>query len=127
MAAVVTITGNLAADPENRVTPSGAENIRFRVIVNTRQGQNENTTAYNVTAWGAQAKGLTTLAQSGRFGKGTKVTLTGKQTAREYQDNSGVTRTSLDVDAFDVEPHFAPRDQQQDSGYGYGNAASANY
>ena len=79
------------------------------VHVNPRQGNNENTSAYNVSAWGAQGKGLTTLAQTGRFHKGMKVTVSGKLTAREYTDRSGANRTSLDVDAWDVEPHFPPR------------------
>lgn len=118
MSAHVFIVGNIGSDPENGVTPNGAENVKFRVASNDRRGQNETTTWFSVTVWGAQAKGLTTLIERGSLGKGSKVAVIGKLIGRTYQDRNGVERMSLDVDATSVEP--LSWSQPQD------NAASQN-
>lgn len=112
MSANIVILGTLGADPENGVTPSGAENIKFRCAVNTRQGQTENTTWYSVTAWGATAKGLTTLAQRGLLAKGARVMVAGTHTAREYTDRNGQQRTSQDVNANSVELVNPPKNAE---------------
>lgn len=101
--AIITINGNIGGDPQNGVTPNGAEHIKFSVAVNDRRGGNESTTWFNCTAWGATARGLTTLAQNGGFDKGASVIVIGRFTKREYTDKSGQQRTSLDIDAQTVE------------------------
>ena len=103
MSTTVHFLGTLGTDAEPGQTTTGTENLKFRAAVNTRQGQNENTTWYSVTAWGATAKGLTTLAQRGLLAKGARVVVAGTLTSREYTDRNGQTRTSLDVNANSVE------------------------
>src|SRR5690606_18712676 len=112
MSAIVTFLGNLAFDPETGRTPSGHENLKFRALVNSRQGQQEVVTAFNVTAWSGTAKGLTSLAVKGLLAKGARVVVTGTLTSREYQDRNGQTRTSLDVNAHDVQLVNPPKNAQ---------------
>lgn len=101
--AIVTISGNVGGNVENRVTPSGHENIQFSVAVNDRRGGNESTAWYRCTAWGATAKGLTTLAQNGGFASGAQVIVNGTLRPREFTDRNGQQRMSLDVDASSVD------------------------
>ena len=103
MTTTIHFLGTLGTDAEPGTTPSGAENLKFRAAVNTRQGQSENTTWYSVTAWGGTAKGLTTLAQRGLLAKGARVVVAGTLISREYTDRNGQQRTSLDVNANSVE------------------------
>lgn len=103
MSTTVHFLGTLGSDPEPGQTPNGHDNLKFRAAVNTRQGQNENTTWYSVTAWSGTAKGLTTLAERGLLAKGARVVVTGTLTSREYTDRNGQQRTSLDVNATNVE------------------------
>lgn len=104
MAAInVFFHGNIGGEVKNGVTPNGHENIKFSVAVNDKRGGNETTQWINCTAWGARAKGLTTLAQSGGFASGAQVVVAGTLTVREYVDRNGATKTSVDVDAQSVE------------------------
>ena len=102
--AKITIIGNLGRDPETRYTPNGRMNIQFTVATNRRftdsSGQQQERTAwYRVTAWGNLAETLDKLAQSGALTKGKQVYVEGRLDPREYQDQQGQTRTSLDVNA----------------------------
>jgi single-strand DNA-binding protein len=100
----VIIVGNLGRDPETRYTPNGTMNVQFTVATNRRfrdqQGQEqERTNWFRVTAWGRLAETLDNLTQQGYLGKGRQVYVEGRLDAREYQDQNGQTRTSLDVNA----------------------------
>jgi single-strand DNA-binding protein len=104
----VTIIGNLGRDPETRYTPNGRMNVGFSVAVNRRHtdaGGNvtASTAWYRVTAWGRLAETLDRLTQQGALIKGRHVFVSGRLDAREYQDQQGQLRTSLDVDADDVQ------------------------
>jgi single-strand DNA-binding protein len=100
----VTLIGNLGRDPETRYTPNGTMNVQFTMAVSRRwtdQGgqQQERTTWFRVTAWGRLAETLDSLTQNGYLTKGKQVYVLGNLEAREYQDQQGQTRTSLDVRA----------------------------
>jgi single-stranded DNA-binding protein len=56
-----------------------------------------------VTAWGRLAETLDRLTQQGALIEGRQVFVSGGFDAREYQGNDGQMRTSLDVDAEDVQ------------------------
>ena len=56
-----------------------------------------------MTAWGGLAETLDRLAQSGYLTKGKQVYVDGRLEAREYQDQQGQTRTSLDVTANELQ------------------------
>jgi single-strand DNA-binding protein len=104
----VTIIGNLGRDPETRYTPNGRMNVQFTVATNRRWTdqagqQQEKTNWFRVTAWGRLAETLDNLAQHGYLVNGRQVYVNGPLDAREYQDQNGQTRTSLDVNATEVQ------------------------
>ncbi len=101
----VTLIGNLGRDPETRYTPSGRLNVQFTVAVNRNrrdqngQMQEQPPAWYRVTAWGNLAESLVKLSEQGALTKGKQVYVEGRLDPREYQDQNGQTRTSLDVNA----------------------------
>ncbi len=104
----IILIGNLGRDPETRYTPNGTLNVQFSMAVSRRfrdQGgqQQESTTWFRVTAWGRLAETLVNLSQSGALAKGKQVYVDGRLEAREYQDQNGQTRTSLDVTANELQ------------------------
>jgi single-strand DNA-binding protein len=100
----VTLIGNLGRDPETRFTPNGTMNVQFSMAVNRNYRdqsgqQQERTYWFRVTAWGKLAETLDTMTQNGYVAKGRQVYVEGRLEPREYQDQNGQTRTSLDVTA----------------------------
>ena len=100
----VILIGNLGRDPETRYTPNGTMNVQFSLAVSRRytdsSGQEqERTNWFRVTAWGKLAETLDGLSQRGFVGKGKQVYVEGRLDAREFQDQQGANRTSLDVNA----------------------------
>jgi single-strand DNA-binding protein len=103
----ITLVGNLGRDPETRYTPNGTMNVQFTMAVSRRfrdQGgqDQERTNWYRVTAWGKLAETLDNLTQQGYLAKGRQVYVEGRFEARDYTDQNGQARTSLDVTANDV-------------------------
>ena len=103
----VILVGNRGRDPETRYTPNGAMNVQFSMAVSRRftQGgqQQEKTNWFRVTAWGKLAEILDGMTQNGYLTKGKQVYVEGRLDAREYQDQQGQTRTSLDVNATEIQ------------------------
>jgi single-strand DNA-binding protein len=104
----ITLVGNLGRDPETRYTPNGRMNVQFTMAVSRRftdqsGQQQERTHWYRVTAWGKFAETLDRMAQSGYLIKGKQVYVEGRFEPREYQDQQGQTRTSLDVTANEIQ------------------------
>ena len=103
--AKITLIGNLGRDPETRYLPSGAMNVSFSLAVSRswtdQSGQRqEKTTWFQITAWRRLAETLDGLAQKGYLSKGKQVFISGSRLeARTYQDRSGQTQVSLDVEA----------------------------
>ena len=121
--AKVTIIGNLGRDPETRYTPSGALNVQFSVAASRRwrdsQGQEqENTTWFRVTAWGRLAETLVNLNERGALVKGRQVYVEGRIESREYTGSDGQVRTSLDVNANEVQLLGTRQDGQGGEGSG---------
>ena len=100
--ALITIVGNMARDVESSYTPNGAFKVSFTVAVNKRK-QGDGANFYRVTAWGKLAEVLDTLANQGALIKGKQVFVAGSFEARDYQANDGSTKTSLDLNATDVQ------------------------
>lgn len=126
--AKVTIIGNLGRDPETRYTPSGALNVQFSVASNRRwrdsQGQEqENTTWFRVTAWGRLAETMVSLMERGALAKGRQVYIEGRIEAREYTGSDGQVRTSLDVNANEIQL-LGSRQDGQGGGFGDNQGSS---
>lgn len=119
--ALVTLVGNLGRDPETRYTPNGRMNVTFTMAVGRRftdsSGQQQDrTTWFRVTAWGGLAETIDKLAQSGYVAKGRQVFVQGRIEMREYQDQQGQTRASLDVTANEFQ--LVGNRADGDSGFG---------
>lgn len=124
----ITLVGNLGRDPETRYTPNGRMNVQFTMAVSRRFNdqsgqQQERTNWYRVTAWGTLAETLDRLAQSGYLVKGKQVYVEGRLEPREYQDQQGQTRTSLDVTANELLLLGSRADSE--GGFGGGGGAYA--
>ena len=95
------ITGNLASDPELRSTPNGVSVCSFRIAVNRRKSDangDKVTDFFTINTWRNLAD---TCARF--LAKGRKVAVIGELQPRQYQAKDGTTRTSLDVQADEVE------------------------
>ena len=94
------LIGNLTRDPELSETQSGISVCRFSIAVNRRrtaEGE-QQTDFFNVTAWRGLAENVAKFCQ-----KGNKVAVVGNLQIRQYEDRDGQKRTSVDVNADEVE------------------------
>jgi single-strand DNA-binding protein len=114
----ITIVGYLGRDPELRYTPQGVPVCSFSVATSERRRDSagesqENTTWFRVTAWRRQAEIANQYLK-----KGSHVYIEGRLTAREYTGRDGSLRTSLDVQASDIQ--FLDRRGSEVAGAGGG-------
>jgi single-strand DNA-binding protein len=100
----VIITGNLTADPDLRSLPSGTSICKLRVAVNTRRKDNstgewvDKPNYFDVTVWGAQGENCANYLTKGR-----PVAVDGRLEWREWQDQQGNKRQSIDIIADSVQ------------------------
>ncbi|NOT58647.1 MAG: single-stranded DNA-binding protein [Acidobacteria bacterium] len=99
----ITIVGYLGRDPELKTTPQGTALCKFSVATTERKKgatgeQEELTTWFRVTVWGRQAE----LANE-YLSKGRQVYVEGRLRVEEYTDREGNTRSSLEVNATDLQ------------------------
>jgi len=97
---IMTVVGNLTADPELRFTPSGSPVVNFTVASTPRKKQGEEWVDgeplfLRCTAWRDMAENI---AES--FEKGQRVIVHGRFTVQTYEARDGGQRSSncLDVD-----------------------------
>lgn len=98
--ATINFTGNLGGEPKVEYTQSGNAKLEFSVAdtkgKKDAQGnwdkEAEKTQWFRCTLWGPDAEYYVE-----RLRKGARVSVYGELMAREYVDNSGGNRTSLDV------------------------------
>ena len=129
--AKVTLVGNLGRDPETRYTPGGTMNVQFSLAVSRRfrdqSGQDQDrTTWFRVTCWGKLAETTDRLSQSGYLAKGKQVYVEGRIESREYQDQQGQTRFSLDVSATELQLLGSRGDSEGGQGGGGGRGNYGN-
>jgi single-strand DNA-binding protein len=99
----IMLIGNLGRDPELNVTSDGTPVTKFSLAVNrntkTSTGEKkEETEWFNVVAW----RQLAEICER-YLHKGSKVYIEGRLTQRKYTDREGIQRTSVDVNASDME------------------------
>lgn len=105
--------GRLVRDPETRNTPSGATVTNFTLAVDRRfKGSDgeKKTDFLPVVAWEGTAKFVNQY-----FHKGSKIIVEGSLQSRNWVDQDGKKRTTLEVNADRV--HFA--DSAKGGGGGY--------
>jgi single-strand DNA-binding protein len=101
---VVVITGNLTRDPELRHTGGGTAICKLRVAVNSRRkdGQSgewiDKPNYFDVTVWGAQGENCANYLQKGR-----PVAIEGRLDWREWDDQAGNKRQSVEIIANTVQ------------------------
>lgn len=105
---IITVVGNVTADPELRFTPAGKAVAGFTVASTPRvkdgdQWVDGETTWLRCSAWEQLAENVAESIQ-----KGTRVIVQGALSSRSYEKD-GQTRTSLElrVDAIGPELRFA--------------------
>lgn len=119
----VIITGNLTADPDLRSLPSGTAVCKLRLAVNTRRKDGasgewvDKPNYFDVTVWGKQGE---IAAQY--LSKGRPVAIDGRLEWREWQDQQGNKRQSVEIVADSVQFLGGPRDDAP-AGGGMSNGA----
>jgi single-strand DNA-binding protein len=99
----VVLTGNLTRDPELRNTPSGMAVCSLRLACNTRRkdasGQwVDKPNYFDITVWGAQGENCAQYLSKGR-----PIAVDGRLEWREWQDQAGNKRQSVDIIADSVQ------------------------
>ena len=130
---VITIVGNLTADPEIRTTGSGASVASF-TIASTPRTWNRNTNQFEdgqalfmrCSAWRDMAEHC---ARS--LAKGMRVIAQGRLQQRSYQANDGSNRTVIELQVDEIGPSLryttAQVQKMQSGGYQGGNANGGGY
>jgi single-strand DNA-binding protein len=116
----VIITGNLTRDPELRSLQSGMSVCSLRVACNTRRKDNQSgewvdkPNYFDVTIWGRQGENAAQYLSKGR-----PVAIDGRLEWREWQDQQGNKRQSVDIIADNVQ--FLSSPEGFNGGGGGGN------
>lgn len=103
---LITVIGNLTADPELRFTPSGAAVANFTVASTPRafdrqsnEWKDQETLFMRCALWRDAAENL-----ADSLAKGTRVIVTGRLKARSYETREGERRTSMELEVEEVGP-----------------------
>src|SRR4051794_18870374 len=103
---VITIIGNLTADPELRFTPSGAAVANFTVASTPRQFDRQSnewkdgeTLFMRCSVWRDAAENVAESLQ-----RGTRVIVSGRLTQRSYETKEGEKRTVVEMEVDEVGP-----------------------
>lgn len=99
--------GNLTRDPELSETASNIPVCRFSIAVNRRFSSNDETDFFNITAWRQLAERVAKYVK-----KGNKIAVAGSIQIRNYEDNNGQKRTSVDVVAEEIEFLFQKQNNE---------------
>lgn len=100
----ITVIGNLVEDPELRYTQSGVPMANIRVASSRRyqdrnQEWQEDTAFFRGTVWREMAEQV-----SESLHKGDRVIIFGRIEQRDWEDNSGQKRSSLDLSIQEIGP-----------------------
>jgi single-strand DNA-binding protein len=99
----VVLTGNLTRDPELRNTPNGTSICSLRLACNTRRRNSsgewiDKPNYFNITVWGPQGENCATYLQKGR-----PIAIDGRLEWREWEDQQGNKRQTVDIIADSVQ------------------------
>lgn len=86
------ITGRFTDTPELKTTPSGKSVTSFTLANNTGYGDNERTNWIDCVAWNKTAENICKF-----FTKGSRITVVGELTTRQYEDKNGNKRKAVEV------------------------------
>ena len=108
----ILLIGNLTRDPELRYTPQGRAVATLRLAANrnfrTKAGEDKKETCFiNVVTWGNLAEVCNQYLQ-----KGKSAFVEGRLQSRDWQDNQGNKRTTIEVIAERVQ-FLTPKGESQ--------------
>ncbi|MDR1861789.1 MAG: single-stranded DNA-binding protein [Candidatus Ancillula sp.] len=130
---VVTVVGNLTADPEMRFTANGAGVVNFTVAStprtfdrNTNEWKDGDALFLRCSAWRDMAENIAETLQ-----KGMRVIVQGSLRQSSYQAQDGSTRTSLELLVDEVGPSLryasaSVNRKARSGGSGFTPASSSN-
>lgn len=103
---IITLVGNLTADPELRFTPSGAAVANFTVASTprnfdrqTNEWRDGEAMFINCAVWRQAAENVAESLQ-----KGMRVIVQGKLKSRSFETREGERRTVFEIDADEIGP-----------------------
>lgn len=103
---VLTVVGNLTADPEIRYTQTGLAVANFTIASTPRtfdrqanEWKDGEPLFLRASVWREFAEHV-----AGSLVKGSRVIATGRLKQRSYQDKEGVTRTSIELEVDEIGP-----------------------
>jgi len=111
----VMLIGNVGNIPEMRYTPTGQQLASINLAVGNKYTNKEgieidDTQWFNVTVWAQRADFVVNYVK-----KGMQLYVEGRISGRAYQTDSGETRASLDVNAFEVQIFNDPQSNSNTS------------
>jgi single-strand DNA-binding protein len=124
---IITVVGNLTADPELRYTQSGLAVANFTIASTPRtfdRASNEwkdgEPLFLRASCWREFAENV-----AGTLTKGTRVVAQGKLKQRSYQDREGNNRTSMELEVDEIGPslRYATAQVTRTSGGGAGGSS----
>jgi single-strand DNA-binding protein len=130
---VITVVGNLTADPELRFTPSGAAVASFTVASTPRtfdrqsnEWKDGEALFLRCSIWRQAAENVAESLQ-----RGTRVVVSGRLKQRSFETREGEKRTVIEMDVDEIGPSLryatakVNRTQRGSSGGGYGSGSGS--
>jgi len=127
---IITVVGNLTADPELRYTQSGQAVANFTIASTPRifdrqanEWKDGEALFLRASCWREFAENV-----AGSLTKGMRVVAQGKLKQRSYQDRDGNNRTSIELDVDEIGPslRYATAQVTRTSGGGAGRGQVAD-
>lgn len=103
----ITITGNVGKDPVRRQTQQGDDVTGFSVGVKQGWGDRSTTNWFNCSLWGKRGQSVVDYVR-----KGSKVTVIGEFSTREYEGKTQLEIRVADIDWAKADG-AAPREQSR--------------
>ena len=92
----ITLLGHLGRDPEVKQLPSGNTVTNISLATSRKRQDGEITTWWRGAVWGARGEAMARFLK-----KGDPVLIVGEPYAREWTDQQGASRVSMEVDVRD--------------------------
>ncbi|MFV0432827.1 MAG: single-stranded DNA-binding protein [Leucobacter sp.] len=128
---LITVVGNIVADPEPRISNSGKPWVTFRIASTPRvKDRQSGDWSDGEPLWlGCRAYGEYADNIAASLTKGMRVIVQGRLTQRSYTDNQGQQRTSLDLEVEEIGPSLrfatAQVNRTNDRGQNHGQSGTS--
>lgn len=122
---IITVVGNLTADPELRYTQNGLPVANFTIASTPRNFDRQSNEWKDGDALFLRASVWREFAEhvAGSLTKGMRVIATGRLKQRSYQDREGNNRTAIELEVDEIGPSLRYATAQVTRAAGQGDAA----